>query len=77
MFSLVAMAILDKNNHVDLITEAVGILLYVHCTAAALLPLTLLIYQVDGFQGKNVRVLGNLMFMEEENSPDCIINKIL
>lgn len=65
MFSLVAMAILDRNNHVDLITEAAGILLDVHCTVAALLPLTLLIYQVDDFQGKNARVLGDLVFVEE------------
>lgn len=66
MFSLVAMAILDKNNHVDLITEAVSILLYVHCTEAALLPLTLLIHRVDDFQCKNARVLGDLVFVEEE-----------
>lgn len=77
MFSLVAMAILDKNNHVDLITEAVGILLYVRCTVAALLLLTLLIHQVDDFQGKNARVSGDLVFVEEENSPDCIVNIIL
>lgn len=32
-FSLVAMAILDKNNHVDLMTEAFSILLYIHAEA--------------------------------------------